>query len=47
MVLDDDLDLECKEPWKIPSFMPEQVGKQLVVLFMEGQFRSKCCFSTC
>lgn len=47
MVLDDELDLECKASQRIPSFMPEQVGKQLVVLFMEGQLRFKCCFGTC
>lgn len=47
MVPDDELDLQGEESQKTPSFMPDQVSKLLVVLFMEGQLRSKCCFGTC
>lgn len=44
MVLDDELDLECEESKKIPSFMLQQVN-ELLVLFMGRQFGSKCSIS--
>ena len=51
MALADELDRECEESQKIPTFLPEQVSELLAVLFTEirkttgRQFGFKCSVS--